>query len=252
MITKTVPRIQSPMMNSIDQLGRSIEPCVLSVAQDMAPQTLAYSKSIIGDPCVAVNILEEAAATVSEVVHAKKTAQIPPIRDMRAYLYRVFLRRIGNERRNEARLQVAFDHHSRLAAMMNGEESLAARFLLKQILSMCDRKTRAIIWGRVEGRSWDEISYDVAMTNHAARLHYSKSLRMIRDVLKTGPRQHFEKMRLAGHEQSMKARSISLWKTFTAFLFLRVLRLKDVWAVRLRITYHEKEDILAEVDSMFA
>src|SRR5271167_696433 len=95
----TVPRTQPLLVNAIDRLGRPIEQCVLSVAQEMAPQALAYAENFIGDPCVAMNLLEEAAATVSEAARAKETSRIPPMRDMRAYLYRAFLRRIGEEER---------------------------------------------------------------------------------------------------------------------------------------------------------
>jgi len=189
---------------------------------------------------------------VSEVVRAKETAQNPPIRDMRAYLYRAFLRRVGEKERSEARLQEVLEDDLRLDEVMSVEASVETKLLLKQILSICDRKTRAIIWGRIEGHSWDEISYDVVMSNHAARLHYSKALRAIRDALKTDPQQYIEGIKLAEREQQKKARLTSLWETVTAFLLFRGLRLKDIWAVRLRITYHEKEDILAEVDSMFA
>jgi len=248
----TVPRTQQLLLNAVDRLGRPIEPCVFTVAQEIAPQALAYAENFIDDPCVAMNLLEEAAATVSEVVRAKETARIPPIRDMRAYLYRAFLRRIGEEERSEVRLQKALEDDLRLGETMSIEARVEIKLVLKQVLSMCDRKTRAIIWGRIEGRSWDEISYDVVMSNHAARLHYSKALRAIRDALKTDPRQYIEGIRLAERDQQKKSRFISLWETVTAFLLFRALRLKDIWAVRLHITYHEKEDILAEVDSMFA
>jgi tetratricopeptide (TPR) repeat protein len=252
MIIKNMPRTQPLLVNAIDCLGRPIEPCVLSVAQEMAPQALAYAENFIGDPCVAMNLLEEAAATVSKAVRVKESARILPIRDMRAYLYRAFLRRIGEEERSEARLQEALEDDLRLDETMSIEARVEVKLVLKQILGMCDRKTRAIIWGRIEGRSWDEISYDVVMSNHAARLHYSKALRAIRDALKTDPRQYIEGIRLAEREQQKKSCFISLWETVTAFLFFRALRLKDIWAVRLHITHHEKEDILAEVDSMFA
>ncbi len=252
MTTKTPPRTHPLLLNAVDRLGRPIELCVLSVAQEMAPQALSYAENFIGDPCIAMNLLEEAAATVSEAVRAKETARIPPIRDMRAYLYRAFLRRIGEEERSETRLQEALEDDLRLGETMSVEARVEAKLVLKQILSMCDRKTRAIIWGRIEGRSWDEISYDVVMSNHAARLHYSKALRAIRDALKTDPQQYIEGIKLAEREHQKKARFISLWETVTAFLLFRALRLTDIWAVRLRITYHEKEDILAEVDSMFA
>ena len=49
-----------------------------------------------------------------------------------------------------------------------------------------------------------------------------------------------------------KSRLESLWETVVAFLLFRALRVKDAWAIRLRITYHDKEDILAEVDEMLA
>ncbi|MFZ0923349.1 MAG: hypothetical protein WA020_09800, partial [Candidatus Acidiferrales bacterium] len=201
MTTKSVPRTQLLLLNAIDRLGRPIEPCVLSVAQEMAPQALAYAENFVGDPCVAMNLLEQAAATVSEVVFAREVAQIPPIRDMRAYLYRAFLRRIGEEERSEARLQKALEDELRLDETMSAEARVELKLVLKQILSMCDRKTRAIIWGRIEGRSWDEISYDVVMSNHAARLHYSKALRAIRDALKTDPQQYIEGIKLAEREQ---------------------------------------------------
>ncbi len=252
MTVKNMPRTQPPLLNAVDRLGRPIEPCVLSVVQEMAPQALAYAENFIGDPCVAVNLLEEAAATVSEVVRAKETARIPPIRDMRAYLYRAFLRRVGEEERSEARLQEALEEDLRLGDATTDGARVETKLVLKQVLSMRDRKTRAIIWGRIEGRSWDEISYDVVMSNHAARLHYSKALRVIRDVLKTSPQQYIEAIRLAEREQQKKSRSTSLWESVTPFLLFRALRLENLWAVRLHITDHEKEDILAEVDSMFA
>ncbi len=52
-----------------------------------------------------MNLLEEAAATVSEAVLAKQLGDLPPIRDLRAYLYRAFLRRMAEERQSEVRLE---------------------------------------------------------------------------------------------------------------------------------------------------
>ncbi|MGH7743828.1 MAG: RNA polymerase sigma factor [Candidatus Dormibacteria bacterium] len=248
----TVPRTQHALLNAVDHLGRPIDPCVLTVAQEIAPQALAYTENFIGDPCVAMNLLEEAAAAVSEVVRAKEAAQIPPIRDIRAYLYRTFLRRIADERRNEARLQAALEDDLRLDETMSVGARVETKLVLKQVLSMCDRKTRSIIWGRIEGRSWDDISYDVVMSNHAARLHYSKALRAIRHALKTDLSQYIERIMVAEREQKKKSRLIFLWEIITAFLCFRALRLRDILAVRLRVTDHEKDDILAEVDRMFA
>ena len=76
-----------------------------------------------------MNLLEEAAATVSEAVRAKQAADLPPIRDLRAYLYRAFLRKIAAKRQVEVRLDEAFETHFRLNEGMNFEEKLAARLL---------------------------------------------------------------------------------------------------------------------------
>ncbi len=252
MPTKTMPRIQPPLVNGVDRSNRPIEPCVLSVANQIAPQALSYADNFVDDPCVAINLLEEAAATVSEVVRAKEAAQGPPIPDLRAYLYRAFLRRIAEEGRKEARRQEAFEDHFRLDETMSVEARVEAKLLLKQLLGLCDRKTRAILWGRIEGGSWEEVAYDVVMSNHAARLRYGKAWRSIREALKNDPRHYIEGIALGEREQQKKSRLIAFYETATARLLFRALRLKDTFGVRLHITHHDKQDILAEVDRMFA
>jgi hypothetical protein len=70
--SKAVHRIQPTLVNAVDPLGRPVEPRVLSVAQDIAPQAVSYAQKSLADPCLAVNLLEEAAATVSKAVLAKQ------------------------------------------------------------------------------------------------------------------------------------------------------------------------------------
>src|SRR6266851_10334473 len=105
MTVKTHSQLHSFLVNAVDSLGRAIEPCVLSVARDIAPQAVSYAQKSLADPCVAMNLLEEAAATVSEAVLAKQLAELPPVRNMRAYLYRAFLRRLSATRQVEIRLE---------------------------------------------------------------------------------------------------------------------------------------------------
>ncbi|MGB8477203.1 MAG: hypothetical protein WCE61_24250, partial [Candidatus Acidiferrum sp.] len=155
-------------MNCVDRLGRPIEPVVFSVAQESAPQAVSYVQKYLADPCIAINLLEEAAATVSQAVLAKRASNLPPIRDLRAYLYRAFLRRVSAYRQTELQTEDAFEEQFRLIEGKSFDEIAEARLLLKQILRMCDRKTRWIVWERIEGRSWDEIAYDMAMSNRAA------------------------------------------------------------------------------------
>jgi hypothetical protein len=199
-----------------------------------------------------MNLLEEAAATVSQAVLAKQVSHLPPIRDLRAYLYRAFLRRLSAQRKNELQLDDAFEDHLRLTEAKSFEQTLEARLLLKQILCMCDRKTRWIVWERIGGRSWDEIADDVVMSNRAARLHYSRSLREIRRAFEINPAVFIEKLQKT---ERIRQRNKSLFNLLNALLPLRLfrtLRVKSVFGVRFRITHHESEEMFADVEHMFS
>jgi hypothetical protein len=85
MVTRNIPRSQPALVNAVDPLGRPIEPCILSVAQDIVPQAVSHAQKSLADPSVGMNLPEEAAATVSEAVLAKQLADPPPVRNMRGY-----------------------------------------------------------------------------------------------------------------------------------------------------------------------
>jgi hypothetical protein len=252
MASKTVHRSQPALVNAVDPLGRPIEPRVLSVAQDIAPQAVSYAQKSLADPCVAVNLLEEAAATVSEAVLAKQLAELPPVRNMRAYLYRAFLRRLSATRQAEIRLEEAFEERLRLNEVMSFEEKMEARLLLKQIICMCDRKTMWIVWERIEGRSWDEIASDCVTTNRPARLLYSRALRGIREALETNPREYIEKLRQEERRRQREARLINRIETLFGWLLFRAVGVRSALGVRFRITWHEREAMLADIDNMFS
>ena len=241
-----------PLVNCVDRLGRPIEPVVLSVAQESAPQAVSYVQKYLADPCIAINLLEEAAATVSQAVLAKRASNLPPIRDMRAYLYRAFLRRVSAYRQTELQMEDAFEEQFRLIEGKSFDEIAEARLLLKQILRMCDRKTRWIVWERIEGRSWDEIAYDMAMSNRAARLHYSRSVRKIREAFETNGRLGIDKVLQAERKRQRKARLTNLFQALWSLRLFRLLRVKSVFGVRFRITHHDEQEMLADVENMFS
>jgi hypothetical protein len=171
---------------------------------------------------------------------------------MRAYLYRAFLRRVSAHRQTDLRLEDAFEDHFRLNETKEFEEILEARLLLKQILRKCDRKTRWIVWGRIEGRSWDEIAYDMVMSNRAARMHYSRSVRKLREVFDASRKMSMEELQQAKRGQQCSERLINFFNAaFTVRLF-RAVRAKPVLGVRFRIAHHETEEMLADVENMFS
>jgi DNA-directed RNA polymerase specialized sigma24 family protein len=239
------------LLNAVDGLGRSIEPRVLSVAQDIASRAISYSQEFLADPCVAMNLLEEAAATVSETIIKKQNAGLPPIRDLRAYLYRAFLRKVAALTKIEVRLEASEDHF-RVDEDMSVEQKTETRLLLKQILRNCDRKTAWIIWERIEGYSWDEISHDAAIPNDAARLQYSRALREIREAFETHPQAHTGKPRLAERNRQRKASLATLIESLFALRLFRAVRAKLVFGARFRITDHSRDEMLADIDRMFS
>ena len=182
--TRDVPSNQQHFLNAAAPSGRSIEPCVFLVAQGIANQAVSYAEKFLGDSCVAVNLLEEAAATVSEVIRAKEAARIAPILDVRRYLFRVFLRKVAEARRNETPYQEVSQWHSHLRDDSHGE-GLDSQILLDQILGHFDSVTREMILRRIEGHSWGEIASEFELSNHAARVRFSKALQWLRTSVKT-------------------------------------------------------------------
>ena len=182
--TQEVPSEQQHFLNAVAPSGRSIEPCVFLVAQGIANQAISYAEKFLGDSCVAVNLLEEAAATVSEAIRTKEAAQIAPIRDVRRYLFRVFLRKVAEARRNETTYEEVSQWHSRPCNDSHGD-GLDSEILLDQILGHFDSVTREMILRRIEGHSWGEIASEFYLSNHAARVRFSKALHWLRTSVET-------------------------------------------------------------------
>jgi len=182
--TQDFPSDQQHFLNAVAPSGRNIESCVLLVAQGIADHAVSYAEKFLRDSCVAVNLLEEAAATVSEVIRAKEAAQITPIRDVRRYLFRVFLRKVAEARRNETPYEEVSQWHSHPRDDSYGE-GLDSRILLDQILGHFDSVTREMILRRIEGHSWGEIASEFELSNHAARVRFSKALQWMRSTAET-------------------------------------------------------------------
>lgn len=172
------------LLNTVAPDGRNIEPCLYSVAQGMAEQAISYAEKFLGDSCVAINLLEEAAATVSEAIRAKEAEGIAPIRDVRRYLFRVFLRKVAEARRGEIQCEKVSASDSHLC---NDDqlERLDSQILLDQILEHFDSVTREMIQRRIEGHSWGEIASELGLSNHAARVRFSKALQWLRSSVET-------------------------------------------------------------------
>lgn len=171
------------LLNSVDRLGRPIDLGVLSVAQEISQQALTYAEKILGDPAVLQNLFEEAAAAVSEAVETKKASGKSPVRDLRAYLFRAFVRRISQEKRREVALRNEGKWLQERNRPTRGSTGLDMNLLLDEVMAACDKVTQESALRRIEGFSWDEIGDRYGISAHAARIRFSKALKRARKTL---------------------------------------------------------------------
>src|SRR5438132_6371795 len=82
-------------ISPVDRLGRSISPLVRDAAEQIGRRAIQHAEKLQVDPAIAENLLEEAAAAVSRAVDRKRNCAQDPVRDLRAYLFRAFIRRVN-------------------------------------------------------------------------------------------------------------------------------------------------------------
>jgi DNA-directed RNA polymerase specialized sigma24 family protein len=176
------------LLNSVDRFGRTVDPSILSVAQEIAPRAVPYGEKLLGDPALAITLFEEAAATLSRIIKEKAALSRPEIRDVRAYLFRTYLRRINVERRASVLLQDATREEGEKHGRQVGYSDLDRRILVKELLETCDTLTREIVYRKLEGYSGKEIQRLYGIPVNAANLRFSKALRRLKKILRSSGR----------------------------------------------------------------
>ena len=179
MRTKRI-RFAAPLLNATDRQGRTIEPSILSVAQEIAPRALPFGEKLLGDAALATSLLEEAAASVSETLRRRMERDEPRIEDTTRYLFRAYVRRIQVEKQTQLVLDFGPGQDSERQAYTIDEPDAERRLLVQEVLDTCDTVTREIVYRRLEGFSWKEIELSCGITGNAAKLRFSKTLRRLR------------------------------------------------------------------------
>src|SRR6266568_4484847 len=97
------PPKRSFRVNPVDRLGRSMSPAVHDAAEEIVHRAILHGEKLHIDPAVAASLLEEAAARVSRAIDRKRDSNEQPVRDLRAYLFRAFLRLVNKAVKRYAR-----------------------------------------------------------------------------------------------------------------------------------------------------
>ncbi len=173
-------------LNAVDRRGRKIDPSVLAAAEGIYSRALEHGLKLLRDPAVVTTALEEIAATVSRVIKAKDPPGDPAqVRDLRAYMFRAFLRHVNHLKRKElvaVALSVAVHKSDPLWADPSRE--FENKILLDECLAQCDFIAQDMAWRRMQGFSWEEVGKVHGLTAHAAEARFSHALQQARDRLK--------------------------------------------------------------------
>jgi len=176
MVEKENPNPGRVHVSPVDPLGRRIDPTVLNVAEVIRQRALRHAERLLIDPAVAINLLEEAAATVSRVMSAKAITQ-HPIKDINSYLFRAFLRRINKKHRRQGLLRESLRIH--VLEALNGtdpRQSLENKILIDEFLTRCGPTTPDMVWRHMAGFSWKEIGRLYGISSHAAESRVNQAL----------------------------------------------------------------------------
>jgi RNA polymerase sigma factor (sigma-70 family) len=172
------------LLSSVDRLGRTIDPLILEVAHEVGPRAVGYAERLLGDGALALDLLEEAAAAVSEALRRKTTDDSGPVRDLAAYLFRTYLRKVSLVRGRQARLDRSLRNKP---PRQSGAKELAqaeVSLLFDEVMATYDKVTRQIVYRRLEGFSWKEIAIENGLSTHAAEVRYSRALAQARKLLR--------------------------------------------------------------------
>ncbi len=178
------PPKRSFRVNPVDRLGRRMSPAVHDAAEEIAHRAILHGEKLHIDPAVAASLLEEAAARVSRAIDRKRDSNEQPVRDLRAYLFRAFLRLVNKAVKRQ--LQVADAIRTLSVTSHNSTDPLAQlerKILVDELLTRGDPVARDMFYRRTQEFSWDEIGLSYGISGHAAESRFSQALRKIRERL---------------------------------------------------------------------
>jgi RNA polymerase sigma factor (sigma-70 family) len=173
------------LLSSVDRLGRTINPLILAIALEVGPRAVKYADRLLGDEALALDLFEEAAAAVSEALK-RKPRDSAPVRDLAAYLFRTYLRKVGLTRNRQARLDQSLRDKARRASSASDLAQAEVALLFDEVMATYDKVTRQIVYRRMEGFSWKEIGTEFGLSTHAAEARFSRALAQARKFLRIG------------------------------------------------------------------
>ena len=121
--------------------------------------------------------MEEAAAAVSLAIDRKKHGGQQRVRDLRAYLFRAFLRRVNRAKKRQLLVENAVRLLS--ASSSNSTDPLAElelKIFIDEFLTDGDSVARDMFYRRTQDLSWRDIGSSYGISGHAAESRFSQAI----------------------------------------------------------------------------
>jgi len=179
-----IGRQNNALLSAVDSQGRVIEPSVLVATEEIATRALQYGERLLRDPALATTLLEESAATVSRAIRVGENDGPSRVRNLQAYVFRTFVRRVNKARRRD----ILLSNQDVSAPSVDSNpadlsEEIELKVLVNEFLARCDPVTRDMFYRRIQGLSWKEIAQVHGISAHAAESKFSQALRRVRKKL---------------------------------------------------------------------
>lgn len=183
-MTEEVRPNRSFRISPVDRVGRQISPLVVDAAERIGRRAIQHAEKLHIDPAIAANLLEEAAAAVTRAIERKGDSTEDRVRDLQAYLFRAFLRRINKTLKR----QVLVENAVRFL-FLNSRNStdprveLERKILVDELLTRDKPETCDMFYRHSYGLLWEDIAPFYGISAHAAESRFSQALKRIREML---------------------------------------------------------------------
>lgn len=165
-------------LNSVDRLGRKIDPVILVAAEEVFPRAIEHGMKLSCDSAVVANVMEEVAADLSERLQGKDgNGSATPIRNLPGYVFHSFVRQLNRLRSKELVLVSAEATDMVLTCRWaDPSAEFETKILVDECLAHFDFVARDMFWRRAQGLSWHEVGEIHSMSGHAAEVRFRRAI----------------------------------------------------------------------------
>ena len=171
------PALSRPFwLSPWDTTGSPRSSAMIDAAAQVWGAVLIYTKDALGETEPAAEFLER---TIRSVERSQKKNEI---RDLRAYIFRSYVRVIAAERKRRRRL-LPLDASG--PGPVHPAKEIELRVLAQQAIAMIKPDILQLVFRRLEGWTWKEIASQFGEAKHLLESRYNYEMRRVRNLLHT-------------------------------------------------------------------